>query len=265
MKRVAVIVLAFILMLVPLIGVNCSEGEDEDTTAIKNAVNSIWTAYNQGDYAKALTYCTNYESEDDEIAQMAAMKNFTGNVTVKSIDIINIGNSTAVASVTLNISDQTDTDVVKLDNIDGSWKYDVKYDGSESGYGLKAERKAEKQTIQEAVYELMDDHGLSAIPNPVSSETATNNMEAFPDAISDDETNGGKTTDPQGNEYIIVTGNDLPGYLLCGHDNVGDNDTTMGINYISDNMRHTIYYYTVDSDGTVHQFVDADKTSGEIK
>jgi len=268
MKRIAVIGLAVILILIPVMAVNCDSNGDNgnsgDSGAIKNVIRDMWNAFNEGNYEQCLTYCTNYGDADEEIAEMTAMKAFTGNVTVESIEIINIGGSTAVAYVTLQIADQTDTDVVKLDKIDGSWKYDVEYDGSESGYASKDERKTEKQKVQKAVEELMEDNGLSVIPNPVSSATATNNMGAFPDTTSDDDTNGDKMTDPMGNAYTIATGNDLPGYVLCGHDNYGDNSTLQGYNYLSENMRYTTYYYTIDSDGTVHQFIDAAKTSGEL-
>lgn len=118
MKRIAVIGLAVVLMLIPVMAANCDSnggngdgdgGNGGDTAAIKNAINNMWDAYNQGNYSKALTYCTNYGSEDDAIAQMTFMKNFTGNVSVKSIENINISGSTARASVTEQVAGETDT------------------------------------------------------------------------------------------------------------------------------------------------------------
>jgi len=123
MKRIAVISLAIVLMLLPALGMNCAGGGD--SAAIKNVIRDMWDAYNQGDYAKALTYCTNYGDEDEEIAEMTAMKNFRGNVTVKKIENINISGSTAIASVTLQIAGQTHTDKVKLVKIDGIWKINM--------------------------------------------------------------------------------------------------------------------------------------------
>ena len=77
MKRIAVIYLAIVLTLSSVLGVSCSS-EGGDTGAIKNTINSMWNAYNRGNYAEALTYCTNYGEEEDEIAQMSAMKSTTG-------------------------------------------------------------------------------------------------------------------------------------------------------------------------------------------
>ena len=114
-------------------------------------------------------------------------------------------------------------------------------------------RKTEKSNVQLAVDMMMIDNGLSWIPNPVrGAANATNDMGAFPDRTSDDDTNGDKTIDPDGNDYTIVTGNDLAGYLLYQHDITGDDAPTYLINYMP--SQYTDYYYTVDWDGTVHQW-----------
>ena len=130
------------------------------------------------------------------------------------------------------------------------------------GAGEEEARKTEKSNVQLAMETLMLDYGLAAIPNPVSSATATNDMNAFPDTTSDDDTNSDKIVDPNGNAYTIATGSDLAGYLLYGHDVTGNDSATPLENYMREQT--TEYYYTVDADGTVHQFVDAAKTGGEL-
>ena len=138
MKRIAAIGLAVILMLIPFMAVNCDsngDGGNGDTAAIKDVIRDMYDAYNQENFAKALTYCTNYGDEDEAIAQMAAMKNITGNITVKSIDNINIDGSTATASVTEQVWGEDDTYEMKLVKIDGNWKVDMEEGDGDGGNG----------------------------------------------------------------------------------------------------------------------------------
>jgi len=144
MKSISMIILAIVLMLIPLMVINCSCSGD--TTAIKNVINSYWDAYNQGDYDMALTY-TNCEDEYKEIAIITAMKSVTGDVTVQSIEDIYISGSRATANVTLyiEIAEQTDTDEVKLVRVDGDWKIDISKDD------IYKSAKVEIYTVQNAV------------------------------------------------------------------------------------------------------------------
>ena len=129
------------------------------------------------------------------------------------------------------------------------------------GRGEEEARKTEKHNVQLAIGMMMADNELSEIPNPISDATAVNDMGAFPDTTSDDDTNADKLKDPDDNLYTIVTGNDLAGYLLYGNDQTGDNLATPVTNFMPTDT--TEYYYTIDADGTVHQFADAAKTGGE--
>ncbi|MFC2000483.1 nuclear transport factor 2 family protein [Chloroflexota bacterium] len=126
---VLVVMLATASLWISGCGGNGNGNGNGDSAVIKNVIRDMWDAFNEGNYAKALTYCTNYGDADEEIAEMEAMKAFIGNVTVKSIENINISGSTATASVTLHIAGQTDTDEVKLVKKDGSWKIDLEGDG----------------------------------------------------------------------------------------------------------------------------------------
>ena len=130
------------------------------------------------------------------------------------------------------------------------------------GSGEEEARKTEKTNVQLAMDSMMVDNSLTTIPNPVASATAVNDMGAFPDISSDDDTNGDKLIDPLGNAYTIVTGADLPGYLLFDHDIEGNDAAIPVVNYMRQDT--TDYFYTVDADGTVHQFSDAAKTGGEL-
>ena len=130
------------------------------------------------------------------------------------------------------------------------------------GSGEEEARKTEKTNVQLAMDSMMVDNSLTVIPNPVTSATPVNDMGAFPDTTSDDDTNSDKVSDPDGNAYTIVTGADLAGYLLFEHDIIGDDAATDLVNYMR--QQTTDYYYTVDADGTVHQFQDAAKTGGEL-
>jgi prepilin-type N-terminal cleavage/methylation domain-containing protein len=119
------------------------------------------------------------------------------------------------------------------------------------GRGEEEARRTEYHNVSSAVIAMMTDNGLSTIPNPItSSANATNDMTAFPDSTSEwTGTPGGKTTDPNGNSYQA---GDKPGYILYGHDITGDGAQTGLVNYVT--FTQTTYYYTVDADGTVHQY-----------
>jgi PKD repeat protein len=124
MKRIAVVSLAVVLMLLTALAMNCGDGNG-DPAAIKSVIRDMWDAYNEGNYAACLSYCTNYGDADERISEMTAVESLSGNVTVRRIANINISGSTATASVTLQIAGQTETDEVNLAKIDGTWKIDV--------------------------------------------------------------------------------------------------------------------------------------------
>lgn len=116
------------------------------------------------------------------------------------------------------------------------------------GAGKEEARKTERSTIQLAVDEMMLHNNQSLIPNPV---LFTNDMRAFPDDTS---VGPDKFHDALGNAYEA---GDKPGYLLNGHDYIADNDaldTTKLWNYVRSDT--TLYYYTADADGWVHQYDD---------
>ena len=101
----------------------------------------------------------------------------------------------------------------------------------------------------------MVENNLAAIPNPEDT-TPTNDMQAFPDSTS--AVTVDKINDPTLTPYQA---GDQDGYILYQHDKTADNAATVLHNYV--NFDETIYYYTVDWDGTVHQWQDAAKTGGE--
>ncbi|MFC2010195.1 hypothetical protein ACFLVU_01575 [Chloroflexota bacterium] len=116
-------------------------------------------------------------------------------------------------------------------------------------------RQSEYRLILEAINDMMNDNGLSAIPNPLDSSggMATNFMgddpntegifEGFPDSFT--------TVAAKG-----YTGTDFPedGYLLYRHDKIPSNDTAEyeTVDYFPELT--TEYYYTCEPDGTLHQW-----------
>ncbi len=129
------------------------------------------------------------------------------------------------------------------------------------GRGEDEARRAEFHDISVALTALMVENNLSAIPSPVSANTApcttgTQAMDAYPDDASVVAT-ADKTNDPNGNAYTdgVDPLGDLDGYLLFGHDIIGDNaqaGSTL-VNYI--NFNNTTHCYTIDANGTVHQYL----------
>ncbi|MBI4334618.1 MAG: hypothetical protein HY673_25465 [Chloroflexi bacterium] len=80
-------------------------------------------------------------------------------------------------------------------------------------------------------------------------------MAAYPDTTSEwTGTPGGKLKDTAGVAYAV---GDKAGYLMYTHDRTGGGNQTSLLNYVS--LKTTKYYYTADSDGTIHQY---DKAGG---
>jgi len=112
--------------------------------------------------------------------------------------------------------------------------------------GIDEARRTEKQNVNIAVAVLMLDSNIGHIPNPVT--TPTNDMSAFPDTTSV-AGSADKLNDPSGTAY---TTGDKNGYILWDHDNTADGGVISLERYT--NVRTTAYYYTVEGDGTVHQW-----------
>ncbi|MFC1930353.1 type II secretion system protein [Chloroflexota bacterium] len=119
------------------------------------------------------------------------------------------------------------------------------------GRGESDIRRVEKRNIQSSITVMMQDNNLSIIPNPVDDPAiASNDMTRFPDFKSS-WTNmpGGKSIDPRGEPY---TDGDKEGYVLYDHDNTGNGGAAVLVNYV--HITRSRYSYTIDPDGTVHQF-----------
>ena len=121
--------------------------------------------------------------------------------------------------------------------------------------GQTEARQAEVRDVSTAITALTVENDLIAIPNAVSTNTApcttgTQDMAAFPDTSSARD-NGGKINDPAGDAYQFAAG-DAKGYLLFGHDITADGKSSPTVNYV--NFDTTVSCYTIDSNGTVHQY-----------
>ena len=117
------------------------------------------------------------------------------------------------------------------------------------GEGEEEAKATEFISVQSAVHAMMVDNELSSLPDPVSLEAKrTNNMTVFPDTsvLGVD-----KLTDIYGNTFQAFF--DKEGYILYGHDRLGDGSNSIGlVNYVVTST--TSYWYTVDSTGTVSQY-----------
>ena len=129
------------------------------------------------------------------------------------------------------------------------------------GRGEAEARRAEGHDINTAVTALMTENNMSAIPNPVALNTApcttgTQDMNAFPDTASVVAT-ADKLNDPNGNAYVagVLPARDKDGYVLFGHDITGNAEQLALVNYI--NFDNTTHCYTIDANGTVHQYNEA--------
>jgi len=114
------------------------------------------------------------------------------------------------------------------------------------GRGEEEAGETELSNVQSAVVAMMVDNAISTLPVPVT--TATNNMEAFPDA----------STNATAKGTAGLTGStDKLGYLLyrheIGYDSTGNgiDDSAKIVNYTATQL--TKGTYTVDSAGTVNQ------------
>ncbi|MFC1906027.1 type II secretion system protein [Chloroflexota bacterium] len=121
------------------------------------------------------------------------------------------------------------------------------------GRGEEEARRTEKTTVQNAVFTMMIDNELgSTLPTPIltlgAAANAVNDMGAFPDTSTIVTV---KDLDPDGVAYQAL---DQGGYYLYEHDIVADNAATATtlVNYVD--RATTVYYYTVDADGEVHQW-----------
>ncbi len=171
------------------------------------------------------------ESEDETTAAVSATFDFS----VTDIDDITTDDSVVT--------------VFDLTKVGGKWLLSGSSDNE-----IEA-RRTEKGNIETAVIVLMVENELSSIPNPVDT-IPTNDMTAFPDSTS---TTSDKLNDPDGTAYTYP--GDQVGYVLYEHDKTADAGTGLLHNYVT--VPSSTYFYTIDADGTVHQWADAAKTGGE--
>ena len=124
------------------------------------------------------------------------------------------------------------------------------------GRGEDEARRAEFHDLSVAITALMVENNLSGIPNPDNGPdapctTGTQDMTQYPDSTSDDSP-ADKVAQPDGATDYTFPG-DKPGYMLFGHDLTADAAATAVVNYI--NFNNTTYCYTIDANGTVHQYL----------
>lgn len=111
-------------------------------------------------------------------------------------------------------------------------------------YGETAEANVERNTVQNAVRACMKNHGLEALPHPVT--VATNDMSVFPDAKS-----VAGSVDKQTMNGQKYRSGDKNGYTLFQDDSIADGMTANLFDYIP--KRFTKGTYIVDQFGWVTQ------------
>jgi hypothetical protein len=103
------------------LGAACSNGSDTDD--IEDVVNSFYDAYNDEDYDECLTYLTDYGDADQAKALLAMGVEYGGEITLESIEDIEITDSTATATVTTKMANSDESDVEEVSfKKNGSWK-----------------------------------------------------------------------------------------------------------------------------------------------
>ena len=134
------------------------------------------------------------------------------------------------------------------------------------GRGQDEARRAEFHDIGVAITALMVENNLASIPNAVTANTSpclvgTQDMRAYPDTASVAGSSD-KLNDPAGDLYIdgVDPAGDKNGFLMFGHDILADNLNALSgppagpeVNYI--NFDNTTHCYSIDTNGTVHQYL----------
>ena len=113
-------------------------------------------------------------------------------------------------------------------------------------------REIEYQNVVAAVSSMLIDNDKAWVPDITCCDTsaeATNDMSAFPDSVTA-AGSANKLKDKAGNSYTST--GDGTGFVLYGHDALADSGTGSTVNYLA--TQSTKHYYTIDSNGNVHQW-----------
>lgn len=103
--------------------------EDKDTRTIEDTIRDYVRTYNNEDFNKCLNCFTGYEDKDDALAFLSFTRSLSGELELKGIKDITIvpvavpgGSRTATATVTLVMLGEEGTDLIRLMEVDSSWK-----------------------------------------------------------------------------------------------------------------------------------------------
>ncbi len=122
MKRF-LIVLCIVAVLLPVAA--CGKGDTGakgDAAAIEDTLKGYVTTYNAGNFAKCLTYFTDYGDEDDALALLSFLRSMSGKLVLKEVRHISISDQTATATVVFTIGGEEGTDQMQLRKVQGKWK-----------------------------------------------------------------------------------------------------------------------------------------------
>ncbi|MBT3363483.1 MAG: hypothetical protein HN929_01100 [Chloroflexi bacterium] len=250
------------MMLLILITVSCGS----PTATPTGTVNAYLNAMSSQNTQVVVSYQTedyNHETSTERVEKLEMIFDDT-----KSYSITN-------RNIVLESEDETDAKVSCTYDIsltftdDSTWEYPIEMDFhltqvsgqwllSASTETITRERNREKAEVVNALANMMTENQIGRIPNPVDP-IPTNDMTAFPDVAS---TGIYKEIDRTTTAYTFP--GDKIGYVLYQQDDTADGGATILSNYIPDDLAQTTYFYTIDADGTVRQWLDANKTGGEL-
>ena len=102
------------------------EGAD-DIAAIEETIRGYFAAYNAEDFARCLTYLTNFSDEENEKSSLFIERNFWGKAILQEVEEIKTTGATVAAKYTVIIEGSSNTNKVQLQKIDGQWKIILDY------------------------------------------------------------------------------------------------------------------------------------------
>jgi hypothetical protein len=116
------LLISVLIVTLGMLLVGCTASTEEEK--VEDAITGLVSAYNDENYDKCLTYLVGITDENEDIikAQLAVGHAFTGDIELGKIENTTVNGSTATATVTLVILDESDTSEMTLNKVNGSWK-----------------------------------------------------------------------------------------------------------------------------------------------
>ena len=98
------------------------EGATEESAAIEETIRDYFAAYNAEDFAKCLTYFTDFGDEQAAQASLSLMRDFIGEMTLHGVGDITVSDQTATARVDFIFWWAIDSQEMQFKKVNGVWK-----------------------------------------------------------------------------------------------------------------------------------------------